>query len=260
MVNSLAKTRDLNVRAQARRDKQDYVKVRRAELQYGVRLRKIANHIGNIIEAFPPGDPRSLPEISRILADYAEMITPWANAIAASMLADVKYRDDKVWAQQTQHMSEVLREELARAPTGEMLRKLQSEQVRLIRSLPLHAAERVHKLTYEALSSGARADEIKKEILRSGKVAESRATLIARTEVGRASTNLAQSRATYVGSDGYIWRTAHDSDVRESHRKMEGKLVQWNRPPTLDGMTGHAGSLPNCRCWPEVVLPDHFLI
>jgi SPP1 gp7 family putative phage head morphogenesis protein len=118
----------------------------------------------------------------------------------------------------------------------------------------------VHKLTYEGLSDATRADEIKKMILKSGEVTESRATLIARTEVGRASTNLARSRAQYVGSDGYIWRTAHDHDVRESHRKMEGKFVRWDRPPTLDGLIGHAGALPNCRCYPEPVLPDHYIL
>jgi uncharacterized protein with gpF-like domain len=46
-----------------------------------------------------------------------------------------------------------------------------------------------------------------------------------------------------------LWRTARDGDVRASHKAMEGKQVDWNRPPTLDGMTGHAGSLPNCRCF-----------
>ncbi|HBB8701832.1 TPA: phage head morphogenesis protein, partial [Escherichia coli] len=28
------------------------------------------------------------------------------------------------------------------------------------------------------------------------------------------------------------------------------------KPPTLDGMTGHAGELPNCRCYKEIVFPN----
>ncbi|EFO4716945.1 phage head morphogenesis protein, partial [Escherichia coli] len=44
-------------------------------------------------------------------------------------------------------------------------------------------------------------------------------------------------------------------DVRHSHREMEGKFVEWGKPPTLDGMTGHAGELPNCRCYKEIVFP-----
>lgn len=253
-------THDLNPRAQARRDKQDYIKVRRAELQYGVKLRKIAKHIGEIINAFPPGDPKSLPEINRVLTGYAEMLEPWANSLAAGMLADVKYRDDKMWASATRDMGEAMRMELARAPMQETMLKLKREQVRLITSLPRDASERVHKLTMEGLVDGTRADEIKKMIMRSGQVSESRATLIARTEVGRASTFLGQTRAEYVGSEGYIWRTADDMDVRRSHKKMEGQFVRWSRPPTLDGLTGHAGCVPNCRCYPEPVLPNQYLI
>lgn len=243
-----------------KRDKFDYQAVRRAELNYGVKLRKLARHIGEIINAFKPNDPASVPPIEKMLREYAEAITPWAHATAAGMLADVAHRDRKLWVNVTQGMSEALRAELATAPTGETLRQLQLEQVRLIKSLPLEAAERVHKLTYEGLANATRATEIAAEIRRSGKVTESRATLIARTEVGRASTNLGQARAKHVGSEGYIWRTAMDSDVRPSHKRMEGKFVAWGKPPTLDNLTGHAGCVPNCRCYCQIVLPDDHLI
>ena len=42
---------------------------------------------------------------------------------------------------------------------------------------------------------------------------------------------------------------------RPAHRAMEGKFIKWSQPPTLDGMTGHAGEFPNCRCHPEPVIP-----
>ena len=132
-------------------------------------------------------------------------------------------------------------------------------QVSLIQSIPTKAAERVHKLVLENFEQQGRASEIAEEIKRSGKVASSRATLIARTEVARTSSLLTQSRAEHVGSEGYIWRTVHDSDVRPSHKKMDGKFVKWNSPPTLDGMTGHAGQLPNCRCFAEPVIPEELL-
>ena len=31
--------------------------------------------------------------------------------------------------------------------------------------------------------------------------------------------------------------------------------MPWDSPPTLDGMKGHAGEFPNCRCYPEPVIP-----
>lgn len=250
----------LDLSPKDRRDKLIYERIRRAEIQYGIKLRKIARHVGEVVRAFPPGDPRSLPEIRRILYGYAELLKPWAKATANAMLADVMKRDEAAWAQQTKGMSQALRLELAKAPTGITFHRLQQEQITLITSLPIEASQRVHALTEEGLSTAARFPEIQKEIMRTGEVTESRATLIARTEVGRASTNFSQARAEYVGSEGYIWRTAHDGDVRPSHKKMEGKFVKWDDAPTLDNMTGHAGCLPNCRCYPEIVLPDDHLV
>ncbi|MDR8377773.1 phage head morphogenesis protein, partial [Acinetobacter baumannii] len=55
---------------------------------------------------------------------------------------------------------------------------------------------------------------------------------------------------------GYIWRTSEDGDVRPSHKAMNGKFVAWNSPPTLDNLKGHAGCLPNCRCYTEPVIPN----
>jgi SPP1 gp7 family putative phage head morphogenesis protein len=136
------------------------------------------------------------------------------------------------------------------------MRRLLDEQVTLIKSIPLDAAKRVHRLTLEGIENSGRASEVAKEIMRSGEVAKSRATLIARTETSRTATVLTQARAEHIGSDGYVWRTSGDSDVRPSHRRMNGKFVPWNHPPTLDNLTGHAGALPNCRCYPEPVIPE----
>uniref|UniRef100_A0A3B0MF58 Phage head morphogenesis domain-containing protein n=1 Tax=Arsenophonus endosymbiont of Trialeurodes vaporariorum TaxID=235567 RepID=A0A3B0MF58_9GAMM len=62
-------------------------------------------------------------------------------------------------------------------------------------------------------------------IANSGKVTASRAKMIARTELGRATQALTQARALAIGSTGYIWRTAHDGDVRPSHKKLEGQFI-----------------------------------
>ncbi len=138
------------------------------------------------------------------------------------------------------------------------MKSIVAEQVKYIKSLPLEAADRVYDIqnrAIEAVVTGGRAEHFTKEIAASGDIAKSRADLIARTELGRATGALDQARALAIGSNGYIWRTAEDGDVRHSHREMEGKFVEWGKPPTLDGMTGHAGELPNCRCYKEIVFP-----
>ncbi|WP_079218922.1 phage minor head protein [Herbaspirillum robiniae] len=212
--------------------------------------------MGAFVNGFPAGDPTVLPTIEQLLRRYAEALTPWAEVTAGKMLSSVNRSDERAWAEQTQELSRSLRLEIMRAPTGNAMRGLMTEQVTLIKSIPLEAAERVHKLTLEGLENSARAKTVSKEIQRSGEVCKSRADLIARTEVARTASVLTQTRAQHVGSDGYIWRTSGDPDVRHSHREMNGKFVRWASPPTLDGMKGHAGQFPNCRCYAEPVIPE----
>ena len=226
---------------------------------YARALRATAREVGRIIEAFGDLDPTKLPPLQAALSRYSEILKPWAKLKAANMIAQSDAQDIRSWRKATKEMSLEIRTAIRETPIGERLQELMGAQVSLIQSIPTKAAERVHKLVLENFEQQGRASEIAEEIKRSGKVASSRATLIARTEVARTSSLLTQSRAEHVGSEGYIWRTVHDSDVRPSHKKMDGKFVKWNSPPTLDGMTGHAGQLPNCRCFAEPVIPEELL-
>jgi SPP1 gp7 family putative phage head morphogenesis protein len=227
------------------------------ERQYARQLRKIARHIGDIVGAFPPGDPAADVVIQRALEDYSEAITGWATMTAQQMLDAVDRQDENAWRARTEEMAVWLRDEIRRAPVGEQMRSMLAEQVTLIKSIPLAAAQRVHDWTLTGIENATRAKEVAAEILRTNDVSANKATLIARTEVARTSSKLTEARARRVGSEGYIWRTANDGNVRESHKEMSGKYVRWDTEPTLsDGTTTHAGQIYNCRCYPEPVLPD----
>jgi len=212
-----------------------------------------------LVNGFPPGDPAVLPTIEQLLQRYAEALTPWAERAAAEMLSEVNRRDEQAWMLQAKDLSRALRLEIRTAPTGAAMQALMAEQVGLIKSIPLDAAQRVHKLTIEAIEDSNRASEISKAIQASGDVAKSRADLIARTEVARTASTLTEARALHVGSPGYFWRTAGDGDVREDHRELEGKFIRWDDPPIADKRTGrraHAGCIYGCRCYPEPVIPE----
>lgn len=227
-----------------------------AENRYRTSLRRIAKAVGDIVSGSYDGSNDSVTEIINALDKYSEIIEPWASKVANSFAASILSENDKLWRQYSREISRELGNVISYTSVGDVMRSIVAEQVKYIKSLPIEAANRVYNIqnrAIEALVNGERADALKKEIMRSGDVAASRAKVIARTEVGRASSALTQARALSCGSDGYIWRTAEDGDVRHSHAMMEGVYVRWNSPPTLDGMTGHAGALPNCRCYPEVV-------
>lgn len=194
----------------------------------------------------------------QLLRGYADLLGPWAESAAAFMVADVARRNLRGWEQVSSAMADGIRSELAQAPTGAYYSQLMREQVGLIKSLPLSAAERIQELSTAGIASGRRAEDLVGEILGQGAVSASRARLIARTEVSRAAATFTQARARYAGSEGYIWRTSGDGDVRDTHRKMNGRFVRWDDPPKTDKNLApyHAGCGPNCRCYPDPVLPE----
>jgi SPP1 gp7 family putative phage head morphogenesis protein len=230
---------------------------RRIERRYRLQLDKIARQIGDLVRGVGDlANPHIVDRVVTALRRYAEAVRPWASSVGDKMLSEVDAVNRREWRANTNGMSVALRNELQNTPTGSVMNAALAEQVKLITSLPTRAAERVHRLAQETLITGRRPAEIVEDIMAQGDVTAAQARTIARTEIGRVQTELTRTRALSIGSEGYIWRTARDVDVRESHAKMNGKFVRWDSPPTLDGMTGHAGQLPNCRCDTEVVFPD----
>lgn len=231
---------------------------------YARSLRAVAREVARLIRGYNPTDLISVEQLRRALRQYSEIIGPWALHVVNDIVRAVENQDDAAWRRHSKQMSTALRNEIENFDTGETLRELMAEQVNLIRSIPLEAAERVHELVTENLLQNARAPEIAAKIMQTEQVTLSRATLIARTEIARAASKLTEARAKSVGSEGYIWRTSKDLTVRKGHRVMEGRFCKWAEPPEVNEgteqrprmMKVHAGQIWNCRCWPEVVLPD----
>lgn len=251
----------LEAKAARRAERERFKQSRLAEKAYSRQLKRVAKQVGDIIRTFAPdGIVRDQRGLDEALRKYSQALEPWAQQAALQMVTEISKRDLKAWSSVGTQMGQLLKKEIRYAPTGRAMKALMQEQVDLIKSLPLDAAQRVHKLTIEALSGGKRAKETQKEILRSGKVTASRAMTIARTETSRAATAMTEARATFIGSEGYIWRTAGDSDVRERHKHLEGTFHRWDSPPVAgeNGVRAHAGAIYNCRCYPEPVVPDDF--
>lgn len=183
---------------------------------------------------------------------------PWAETAARLLVADIARRNLKGWQAASEKIGQGIRWEIEQAPTGAYYSMLMQDQVNLIKSLPLDAAQRIQDLATAGISSGRRAEDLVGAIMGQGAVSASKARLIARTEVSRAAATFTQARARYAGSEGYIWRSSGDGDVRPTHRAMNGKYVPWDQPPKTDKNLApyHAGCGPNCRCYPEPVLPD----
>lgn len=232
----------------------------RTSQRYVSSLSEIGEHVGRLIAGFNVQLPDHLNTLTKLLSAYADALTPWARATAQNMLNEVNRADLASWRSVSTEIGTELRHLLFKAPVGDRIRELLEQQVGLIKSIPLDASIRVQKLAAEMATSGERADEIEEMIRRSGEVSASRATMIARTEVARAGTVFTQARCEQAGITHYIWRTAHDRDVRPGHRAMEGKVCEWNDPPAVRENDKiyyhHPGEIWNCRCYAEPIISD----
>lgn len=229
----------------------------RLQEEYGRQLRHVAKEVARIVSGFDPENLISqiatMPVLDDALRRYSEILAPWAESIAARMADKCDRQDKAIWATIGRSMGAALRHELESAGTGEFQRQWMREQVTLIKSLPLDASLRVHGIVLEGQMESIRFEEVARRIMETQDVTQARATLIARTEVARAATLLTQTRAESVGSEEYVWMTANDGDVRESHRELNGKIFRWDTPPEHREGGGrvyrsHPGCIFNCRC------------
>jgi len=238
-----------------------------AERDFFRALKKVAQLSGHLVDSHVEGHTiKNTVEMQKALAAYADLITPWARRVSARMLEKIMKQNERAYNAKSKIIGAALKLQVADREVGATAAALMNEQVQLIRSIPLEAGLRAQKIAFESVLTGTRAApdqdtiaEIQKQLGLSTEVAVSRAQLIARTETARATASINQARAMKVGSGQYRWHNSGDGAVRDSHRIYEGKPMQgcvfsWNDPPTLsDGMTGHPGTFPNCRCFAEPI-------
>jgi len=131
------------------------------------------------------------------------------------------------------------------------LRLSVTANVDLITSIPEQYFKKLEGVVYRGMIEGQSATSLTEQVMAIGKVEYKRAKLIARDQTSKLNSALTKQRAQNVGSEEYIWRTAGDGRVRDSHIKNNGKTFRWDDPPPK---TGHPGTDIQCRCVAQVVI------
>lgn len=238
-----------------------------AEREFNRALKKVARVAGHIVESHVEGTKISNEvKMQQALQEYSRLIGPWASRQSAKLLNQVQKSNKRAYQQKSKSIGIALKVGVGDENVMEVAQRLLFEQVALIQSIPIEAGLRAQKIAYEAAVHGTRAQpdedtiaELQRQLGLSTEVAISRAQLIAVTETARANAAINQSRAMAVGSNQYRWHNSGDAAVRHSHRvyqgrAMQGRIFSWDDPPTLsDGMKGHPGTFPRCRCFAEPV-------
>lgn len=236
-----------------------------AERNFAKQLKKVARAAGHIVERHAHGarldDEQAM---LRALNEYAKVLDPWARRQALKMQETVERQSRVAYKNKSKAIGKALQIGVAEQNVGQAAMALLNEQVELIKSIPIEAGLRAQRIAADNFLEGTRAkpdqdviDQLVNEMGMTTEVATNRAKLIARTETARANASFVQARASALGVRSYIWRTSGDESVRPSHKRMNNIVVEYANPPTLsDGMTGHAGTFPNCRCYQDPILPE----
>ncbi len=241
-----------------------------AEKAFYKQLKKVAEASGHIVDQHVDGVRiNNTVEMMEELERYSQKLTPWALKQSAKLLQQVQKSNRRAYQNKSKAIGTALKFGVAESNVTQAALALMNEQVGLIKSIPIEAGLRAQKIAFDAALSGTRAEantdtikELEKEMGMTTEVARSRALLIARTETARANATINQARAMSVGSSQYRWHNSGDEAVRHSHRvykgrRLQGMIFSWDAPPTLsDGMTGHPGTFPNCRCFAEPVFEN----
>lgn len=133
------------------------------------------------------------------------------------------------------------------------------DNVRLIGGMTDDLEHQIKGLVMNAARSGTLVEDLSDQILQRFEVAQSRADLIARDQIGKFNGELTRLRQTSAGVEEYDWITSRDERVREGHRLLDGTRQKWSEPPIEDprrGTRGHPGEPINCRCAASPVLTD----
>tara|TARA_R110000744_G_scaffold20470_1_gene53746 strand:- start:14966 stop:15676 length:711 start_codon:yes stop_codon:yes gene_type:complete len=119
------------------------------------------------------------------------------------------------------------------------------ENVSLIKSIPDEYFKKIETIVFTGTTQGSNAGSMIKQIRDLGHSTTKRAKLIARDQSSKLNSALSQQRQQNLGVEEYIWVTADDGRVRESHADNDGKRFRWDDPPKK---TGHPGNDIQCRC------------
>jgi SPP1 gp7 family putative phage head morphogenesis protein len=140
---------------------------------------------------------------------------------------------------------------------------------RLINSIPETMLNDVSIVIQTGYRAGSSMTYIKNQITDKFNIAENRAKLIARDQIGKLHSNIIKDEHLRLGITQYRWLTSQDERVRQSHRVMSNKICQWSNETTyknnvqdknwnmrssIGGVQKQVGEDFQCRCSPIAII------
>ena len=136
-----------------------------------------------------------------------------------------------------------------------LLDKWAAVNVGLIRTIPRKTLGKMRDIVKAGYLRGADTKSIAREIQEAYGTGKNHAQFIARDQMAKMNADITREQHTDAGVIEYVWRTADDQRVRDSHRSLNNKRYKYSDPPVVDDRTGRRaapGEDYQCRC---VALP-----
>ena len=132
----------------------------------------------------------------------------------------------------------------------------------LITSNAKNYVSKINTLTEQAIVNGMSPKKLKEEIFKATEgLTQKHCKLLARDQMGKLNGQITQAQMQEIGLDMYVWSTAYDDRVRDSHAAMEGLLCRWDDASVVSYDGGktwvdrpaaavqlHPGQDIQCRC------------
>ena len=132
----------------------------------------------------------------------------------------------------------------------------------LITSNAKKYVSQINTLTEQAIVNGLSPAKLKEQIKKATEgLSDKHCKLLARDQMGKLNGQITESQMQEIGLDLYVWSTAYDDRVRDSHAAMEGLLCRWDDASVCSYDNGktwvdrpsnavqlHPGQDIQCRC------------
>ena len=114
----------------------------------------------------------------------------------------------------------------------------------------------LRKKVMENTEKGMRAENLEDFIVESFNVSRRKAKFLASHETSLLLSEYRETRYIELGLERYKWSTSNDTKVRDTHRKLNGKIFFFKHPPVVNkkGDRKNPGKDFRCRCIPMVIV------
>lgn len=238
------------------------------ERRFFERINRLTRQVRRICNTY-----NSVAEITAAISAITEM-QEWqtiAHSEALKMVRSVVTQNASNWREaarkaggrKSYQIFQALNQELS---NHEKYKAIILRNAELIRNLPNDVARKITEHVSTQAVRGLRADALLEDIREfAPHVSETRARLIARTEVAKTNAAITEIHAQQAGINFYIWQTSQDARVRSSHKHMQGVVCSFNSPPSPEQLNGeppigyyNPGQVFNCRCFASPIINPDF--